>query len=357
MAFSIFSTAALVMAVRGIEPADSFLRDRYFQTGPADIFSTANVLVQYRDGDHSLAPFVTRYQNGAVYERPNVQMTAYEPPEIKPKRPMTLDDISKLGFGEAILGEYSPEERAALMAMDDINDLDRSITRTEEKMCADTMINNAVTVSVMGDDATNKVVDTINYFDGEANESVYTVGTKWDAEGANILDDLAQMADMLTSNGLPAEDFVCSTDVAMAILKDATVQSILDNRRYEVGDVTPAVAAPGASIVARINVFGNPLNIIAYGQKYKDQATGKLVPYIPSGTGIMTAPNAGRMLYGAVSQIDQADGEFHTYAMRRVPKYVANADDDVRTITLTSRPLPVPNNKNPWVSASSLLTA
>ena len=56
-------------------------------------------------------------------------------------------------------------------------------------------------------------------------------------------------------------------------------------------------------------------------------------------------PAAGRTCYGAVSQVEQADGEFHTYAGRRVPKYVSSAEGNTRTLTISSRPLLIPNNK------------
>ena len=65
----------------------------------------------------------------------------------------------------------------------------------------------------------------------------------------------------------------------------------------------------------------------------------------------MAAPNAGRTVYGAVTQVEQSDGEFHTYTGQRVPKYVSNADGNTRTVMLTSCPLLIPNKKNPWVSA------
>ena len=76
--------------------------------------------------------------------------------------------------------------------------------------------------------------------------------------------------------------------------------------------------------------------------------------YIPSGKCILTAPAAGRTCYGAVSQVEQADGEFHTYAGRRVPKYVSSAEGNTRTLTISSRPLLIPNNKNPWIVADVL---
>ena len=58
--------------------------------------------------------------------------------------------------------------------------------------------------------------------------------------------------------------------------------------------------------------------------------------------------------YGAVTQIEQDDGEFHTYTGRRIPKYTADVKAESREIKVTSRPLLIPRSKNPWVSASVL---
>ena len=66
----------------------------------------------------------------------------------------------------------------------------------------------------------------------------------------------------------------------------------------------------------------------------------------------MTAPRSGRGLYGAVSQMEQDDGKFHTYAGTRVPKYIADADNDIRKLRIASRPLYCPRYVNPWVSAN-----
>ena len=68
----------------------------------------------------------------------------------------------------------------------------------------------------------------------------------------------------------------------------------------------------------------------------------------------MTAPNAGHTVYGAVTQVEQSDGEMHTYAKSRVPKYIADANADTRELRLTARPLCLPYNRDPFISAKSL---
>lgn len=356
MPIDIYSTARLIMAVEGINPRSSFLRDRYFPTSAADIFQTEKVLAEYRDGDRRLAPFVTPYENGFPVSRRGTTMREYMPPTVAPKVPMTIDDISKRGFGEALYGELSPQQRAQMLVMDDLEDLDAMVTRREEAMAAETMLENGCVMTELGDDASAGVENEVRFYEEASNPSTVSVTTKWDADGADILGDLADMVFELTQRGLPASDFVCAPDVADAVVNDERVQALLDNRRYDLGQVAPALEAPGASVMCVLNVRGHAISVISYDETYQG-ADGKAVGYIPSGCGVMTAPGAGRALYGAVSQVEQADGEFHTYAMRRVPKYVADAEGNVRTLTLTSRPLLVPNNLNPWVSAKQLLTA
>lgn len=358
MAFDIYSTGQLLACIQAIDPADSFLRDRYFPSNAADIFSTEKVLVEYRDGDRRLAPFVSRRANGFGMDRMGAEMHEYLPPTVAPKRAISIDDITKRGFGEAILGDQTPQQRARVMAMRDLSELDAMVSRREEAMAAEVMTTNGCVMKALGDDAENAAVDEVHFYDDdEGNQAAYSVTTKWDADGAKIYDDLAGMADILTTRGLPASEFVCSPDVAQAIVKDPTIQEILDNRRYEMGNVDPReLNAMGAALVCTLNVYGNVIDVISYNARYRaDDGTFK--PYISAGTGVLTAPGAGRTLYGAVTQVEQADGMFHTYSERRVPKYVASAENDVRTLTLTSRPILVPNDKDPWVSASSLLTA
>ena len=66
---------------------------------------------------------------------------------------------------------------------------------------------------------------------------------------------------------------------------------------------------------------------------------------------MLTAPAAGRTLYGAVSQVEQSDRDWHTYAGMIVPKYISDANTNQRSLILTSCPLLIPNNRNAFISA------
>ncbi len=86
---------------------------------------------------------------------------------------------------------------------------------------------------------------------------------------------------------------------------------------------------------------------------YQDSDGGD-VPYIPEGAAIVTAPNCGKGLYGAVTQME-ADGELYTYAGTRVPLYTFTQRPPVRETTLTARPLFVPKQASPWSVALNVL--
>lgn len=354
MPFNFYDTHTLLMAVQKLTPAARFLRDRYFPTHDAtDIFSTTDVLVEYKDGTKKLAPFVAPRKGGVAVLRNGYNMERYTPPFIAPKRALSIDDLAHRGFGEALYTQLTPEQRQQALLLKDAEELAELITRREEAMAAETMLTNGCVMKHIADDVAEGDEMEIRFYEGEVNPAQYTPTVGWDETGAKIIADLGAMARQLTGKGLAATDLVCSPDVADTIINNAEVQKLLDLRRYEFGDVKPEELPAGAVLMARLNVNGRIINVISYDETYTDDA-GNDQLYIPSGKCILTAPGAGRTLYGAVNQVEQSDGQFHTYAGRRVPKYLSNAEGNTRSLTLSSRPLLIPNNKNPFIVAEVL---
>lgn len=354
MPFNFYETHTLLMAVEQLTPAPSFLRDRYFPTNAAsDIFSTDDVLVEYRDGTKKLAPFVAPRKGGVTILRNGYHMERFTPPFVAPKRALSIDDLKKRGFGEALFTQLTPEQRQQALILKDADEMGEFITRREEAMAAETMLTNGCVMRHIADDIDEADEMEIRFYSGDANPAQYTPTTKWGAAGANILPDLAAMIRMLTSKGLRASELVCSPDVAEAVVNNAAIKELLDLRRYELGNVEPELLPAGAAVMARLNIGGRIISVISYDETYTDDAGADQL-YIPSGKCILTAPAAGRTLYGAVTQVEQSDGEFHTYTGRRVPKYLSNAEGNTRSLTISSRPLMIPNNKNPFIVADVL---
>lgn len=354
MSFNFYDTHTLLLSVQQLKPATSFLRDRYFPTNDAtDIFATNDVLVEYKDGSKKLAPFVAPRKGGVNILRSGYTMERFTPPFVAPKRSLSIDDLNKRGFGEALYSQLTPEQRQQVLLLKDADEMSGFITRREEAMAAEIMLTNGCVMKHIADDVAEGDEQIILFYTGDANPAQYVPAIKWDAEDADIEGDLGAMIRMLTSKGLHASELVCSPDVADAIVNNKKIQEKLNNRRYEVGEVKPEMLPAGAAIVARLNILGRIISVISYDETYTDD-TGADKLYIPAGKCVLTAPAAGRTAYGAVSQVEQADGQFHTYAAKRVPKYLASAEGNTRSLTISSCPLLMPNHKNAFISAEVL---
>ena len=352
MAFDIYSTHALLMAVEQLAPLRTFLRDRYFPTNDAtDIFATDDVLVEYKDGSKKLAPFVSPRKGGVTITREGYYMERYTPPCIAPRRVLTIDDLKKRGFGEALFSKLTPQQRESALLLKDADEMSEMISRREEAMAAETMLNNGCIMRHYADDLTKYEEKEIRFYSEANNPAVYTPQNNWDQAGADIIGDIAAMARLLTSRGLPASELIVAPDVADTIVNNEKIQKLLDIKNFNLGTVDPKTLPAGATLVAVLNVHGRMISVISYDEQYEND-NGQMTQYIPAGNVILTAPGAGRTLYGAVTQVEQYDGQFHTYAARRVPKYLASAEGNTRTLTITSCPLLIPNQKNPWISAT-----
>src|SRR5699024_3632471 len=160
-----FDTYMLLAITEEIVPQQTFFKDRYFPTGANDIFRSDKVLTEYRKGDRKMAAFVSARAGDIPMDRRGYAIHEYQPAFIAPSRLLTLDDLNKRGYGEAIYANSTPAERAARLQQDDLTDMDRRIIRREEWMCAQTMINNACTMQTYIDDKTEGETLYVKFFD------------------------------------------------------------------------------------------------------------------------------------------------------------------------------------------------
>ena len=347
----IFDSYYLAGVVEEIAPQKSFFRDRYFPTTPTDIFSTSKVLVGYKDADRRMTPFVVEMAGDTPVDRSGYYVMEFAPPMVAPSRILTLDDLNRRGFGEAVLSKSTPAERARAMQMKDLTDLDARIIRREEWMCAQVMINNAVDLVEYADNQAVGIARRLQFFD-QATTHAFTRANQWDAVNGDMSGDVQAMCDLLMERGLPATDLVIGGEVANFIRDNATIQALLDNRRYELGNIKPQEMYPGVAWMGQLNFGGYILDVWVVRETYVNDA-GASALYFPTDAAMVTAPNCGRLLYGAVTQIEP-DKQFHTFAEKRVPKFVVNEDKDIRKLRLASKPLAAPANMSPFIYAADV---
>lgn len=357
MAFNYYDTHTLLASVQQLPPLHTFLLDRYFPTNAAsDIFSTNDVLVEYRKGHKKAAPFVAPRKGGITIMRDGYTMKRFTPSYIAPKRPLTIDDLTKRGFGEALYTNLTPQQRQGVLMLGDLDDLRGMNMRRKEAMAAQVIFTNGCVMDEHVDDFNHFEEREVRYYDGDVNPAIYTPAAPWDtseASGKQMINDVAAMIYLLTSRGLPATEALVAPDVADIILANEWIMKLLDNRRYEMGGVSPELLPSGVSKICRLNIKGRMIDFLSYEDTYTE-VDGTVTPFIPAGKIAVGAPNAGRTVYSAITQVEQSDGEFHTYTAVDVPKYLSDATHNVREVILSSAPLCMVNNENPFIVADVL---
>lgn len=352
----IFNSYILVALAEEIVPKASFFRDRYFPTEEMDIFAADKVLTEYKKGDRKMASFIADRVGDIPVERRGSVLHEYEPPMIAPSRPLTLDDLKKRGFGEALLANSDKAERAARIIISDMKELDERIARREEWMAAQVMLNNACTIQEYIDADTVGNEKYIHFYDGDASEHKYIVANPWNSENGNFFGDVKAMCRLLSRRGLKAADLVLGSDVADVVLNLEKVQKLLDkNSGIIIGQIEQELSKyDGVVYMGTLNFGGFKLNLISADETYEDES-GKDQKYFGSTTAMVTAPGCGHMMYAEITQIDHGSSEFSTNTGMRIPKLIVNQDKDTRKFRLAARPLAAPKNYCPYIVAENVV--
>lgn len=350
-----FDNYILQAITEEIVPETSFFRDRYFPTEASDIFAADKVLTEYQKGDRKMACFVAPRVGDIPVDRKGYEIHEYQPAYIAPSRLLSIDDLRKRGFGEAIFPGSTPAERAARLQLRDLTDLDRKIRRLEEWMAVQTMINNGCTMQEYVDANMVGEQNIVKFYDTTSHHT-YTVGTAWDANGGDFFGDVRAMCNMLAKRGLPAADLVLGTAAADAILGIQKVRDLLDkNSGIIIGEIDQNIVYPGVTRMGVLNFGGFRLTLWAVSESYTDNSDNDTL-YFPAKSAMVTAPGCGHMMYGQITQINFGSTEFTSVAAQRVPKFVVDQDKDLRKLRLGTRPLAAPKNYCPWIYAANAVS-
>lgn len=339
-------TAVLLAAYKEIKKPTTFLKSRYFPDGVN--FATDEVLVEYKDGNQKLAPFVAPEVGGKVVKRDGYEARAFKPAFIAPKRVLTADVLKQKGFGEALYSDMTPAERALAITADDMKEMEEMIVRREEEMSAQVLQNNALSMKHYTDNNDLLEIKNIAFFTESANPAIYTPSVNWTEAGADILADCAAMALSLKKRGLAATDVLLGSGAADAVLNNEKILKLLDIKNYNIGSIDPTEGFDEAIFLGTLNCKGHKLNFIQYTGTYETEE-GEVKDYIDPKAVIVTAPGCGQTNYGAITQIDYGSDDFTTHVQKRVPLY--DVKDQARTIALRTAPLVQPKNKNPYIKA------
>lgn len=249
----IYNTYYMLAALEELMPEPTFFKRRYFPTDLAmDVFGTSKVLADYREGNRKAAPFVLPRIGPLPVGRGGLSTYELEPGNISTSKPMTIDQLTKRGFGESIMSTATPEMRARQLLMGDLSDLSARVTRREEWLACETMLNNGCVMRHQTDDPEISEDIPVQFYGGVDNPALFTPQSSWEhgkdeRTPGNWYRDVVQMIKMLVQRGRPATELIVANDVGAFLQEDPWIQYMMDNRRAEYGAINPEKRISGAN--------------------------------------------------------------------------------------------------------------
>lgn len=333
----IYSTRTMMQAIKLMKPTYTFLRDTFFPG--INTFLTEHVDVDFKKGKRKMAPFVAPRIGGIVMDRQGFETRTYKVPKIAPERILTKDDLNTRSMGESIYSQKTPEERARELLADDLIELDDYITRREEWMCREVLLNGKLTMSGEGFE---QVVDF-----SFSNKTALIGPALWSADTSDPIADLKKWRlSVIQKTGKAPDICVMASDVVDTFINHPKVKALLDLQRLNVGAIEPSIKSPALTFIGKLPALG--IEIYSYDEWFIDD-DGNEQPMVPAKTIILGPKGMNKRLYGAVTQMENK--EFVTFEGIRVPKSWADEQNEVRKLRLTSRPLPVPDDVDSWYVA------
>ena len=333
-------------------PLRTFFKTRYF-SNPV-MFPTEEVSFEFQEKRRRLAPYVNPKLGSEAIERDEYGVKTYGTPYISPKRVITNDTLMNKLLGEPTYNSgLTPEDRAAKIAAQDILDLQDTIWRREEYMCARVKQDGKLTIKGTG---INEVVDY-----GFENIAVLDASDRW-TPTSDIMGQLQNIAQEMRRDGVNPDMLILGSAAANMLMQNEKYLKLLDNRRVEIGEIKPGELEKGVGYLGRMIVPGAMFDLYTYEEWVPDtndlDANGepKLKPIIdPETVIIQNSGERNSMLYGAITRIDK-QGNHVTYMREYVPYSWFTEDPPQKFISISSRPLPMPHDLKSWYVLKGVVT-
>ncbi len=342
---NIYSPRYLAEVVRQAPPVRTYFLDTFFTNRKT--FPTERVDIDLVKGDRRMAAFVHPRAGGQVLRETGYETKSYRPPLINPYDLTTADRLMDRLPGEDMYSGKTPAQRAAEKIMDEYNRLNDAATRREEWMAAQAIITGEIPVVGVG---VNELIDF-----QFTNKIVLSGTEQWGQADAKPLDNLGDWVDRVQENGFANVDRVIFGKKAIRLfLNDPEVQKRMDNRRFNIGEISPRDLPNGVRYYGHLT---DPnVDLYVYSEVYLDDWTDpenpETKPLVPENALVLAPSNPGFMLaYGANTYINEKGAWVTAETYRLLRSYVKHGPDR-RFLELQARPLPIPDKVDSWLVAT-----
>lgn len=354
MTQNLYKTLTMLKAVTQLPKVHTFLRDTFFSA--VETFPTEQVIVDYTKGKRKMAPFVAPRTGGVTMAREAYRTEKYTAPRVAPQKSLTVEDLTNRLAGESVVSAKTPAQRSRELLAKDLIELNEMITRREEWMSAQTLVNGKVIMKGYAGEGAEFVEQELNF---GFTQHVNLTGTdKWtnhtkNATGeyvSNPYEDIKEWRKKATKeSGVAPDTLLLGEDAEKAFMNHPVIKEMFDKKSMHFGNIEPSIKSDAVTFIGKLPGLG--VEIYTYDDWYLDE-DGQEYAYIPSDIVILAKKNFAGFAYGAITQMEQGSQDFTTYEGGRVPKIWADHQNEQKMVRLSARPVPKPGNVDSWVVAT-----
>ncbi len=337
-----FEFIALLNAISYMNQPTTFLLELFFKLVPPH--PTKTVMVDIERGGESMAVFVSPLHEGHVVKKNGYITDTFEPAYIKEKIPFTPDDLLVRQPGEVLFAPNQDQsDRLNLLVAKNLLILMKRIIRREEWMASQALTLGQM--NVVGDGINRNINFNMlpTHLPVLAGNSIWT-----DLVNADPQANLSTWIDLiLDDSGLNADKVVMGSAAIRSFLNHPKIKEVLNNRRMNIGDITPQLKNNGAQKIA--DWYDPNCEIWTYSGKYIDPATGNRMNLLPPNAVLIGSSAARCERHFAVIQDLKAKVNA---ALQFFPKTWETEDPSALWLMLQSAPLPIPHQIDGFVCAT-----
>lgn len=302
-----------------------------FQSPPENFHTSEEVEIDIVRSDEDISIVIQDLSTGYRMNSEDLYTNkGFKPPIHKEALPINSFDLIKRMPGRNPF--ESPDFRAnvILRLFNGMTKIERKVRRAVELQASQVLQTGQVTLT----DINGVALYTLNY--NPKASHFPTAGTAWGAAGATPVSDINALAEVIRGDGLADPDqLIMGVDAFEAFISDAEVQKRFDNRRFDLGTISPMeMRGNGGSYRGVVEIGNYRYDVWTYGGRYKNPQTGVSTPFMDPSKVVVRA-SSGRMdaTFGAIPNIGTLMGAQATQLLPELPGRISNAEGGMDLFT------------------------
>lgn len=298
-------TIRMIEAYKSESPVTMFLTG-LFRAAPENFHTSKEVEIDIQREDEDIAVALMNLSQGyRMNEFDKYTNKSFAPPVLKEAFPVNAFDLLDRVAGENPFDTVNFQANAMIRVMNGSRQVQKKILRAIELQAAQVLQTGMI---------------TLQNFDGE---DVYqidykpkathfpTVGTDWDAGGADPAGDIEALAEEIRNDGLlDPNQLIMGVDAFENFIKNDDIQKRFDNRRIDLGAITPMAGGGtgGGNFRGVVEIGNYKYDVWTYGGRYVDPETGEKKQFIePNNVVVRAAEGRLDATFGAIPRIVQPE--------------------------------------------------